>query len=78
MLRVTDERPTLQKLIVNAEQFIERRVLPRTDSERKYLELFAAGDYRPELLFSDTRRAEAAEQNPAALWKLQNLRRMRS
>ena len=77
MLRASDERPTLQKLIANAERFIERRVLPRTDGERAYLELFAAGDYRPELLFPDARMAEAAKQNPAALWKLQNLKRMR-
>ena len=77
MLRAVDERPTLQKLIASAEQFIERRVLPRTDSERKYLELFAAGDYRPALLFPDTRMAATAEQSPAALWKLQNLKRVK-
>lgn len=77
MLRVANERPTLQGLMEAAERFIEARVLPRTDAEREYLDRLAAGDYRPGLLFPDERMATAAEQNPAALWKLQNLRRMK-
>lgn len=78
MLRAADERPALRRLMAAAERFVEARVLPRTDDERRYLELFAAGDYRPELIFPDGRMAEAAARNPAALWKLQNLRRMKS
>lgn len=76
MLRSADERPTLQGLMATAERFIEARVLPRTDGEREYLDLFAAGEYRPGLLFPDERMAAAAEMSPAALWKLQNLRKM--
>lgn len=76
MLRATDEHPTLHGLMETAERFIETRVYPRTDAEREYLDRLAAGDYRPGLLFPDERMAAAAEQSPAALWKLQNLRRM--
>lgn len=76
MLRAADQHPTLKGLMSTAEQFIETRIQPRNDKERKYLNLFAAGDYKPELIFPDDQMAKAAEQNPAALWKLQNLRRM--
>lgn len=74
MLRAANERPTLQGLMETAERFIKTRVLPRTDAEREYLDLLAAGDYRPGLLFPDERMAAATERSPAALWKLQNLR----
>lgn len=76
MLRAADERPTLQGLMATAEKFITTRVMPRTDGEREYLDRLAVGDYRPGLLFPDERMAAAAQQSPAALWKLQNLRRM--
>ena len=76
MLRTVDERPTLQGLMETAERFIEARVLPRTEAEREYLDRLATGDYRPGLLFPDERMAAAAEQSPAALWKLRNLRHM--
>ena len=76
MLREKDARPTLGGLMATAERFIETRVLPRTDDEREYLDLFAAGEYRPALIFPDERMAAAAEMSPAALWKLQNLRKM--
>lgn len=76
MLREEDERPTLGMLMATAERFIESRVLPRTDDERDYLDLFAAGEYRPALIFPDERMAAAAEMSPAALWKLRNLRKM--
>ena len=78
MLRSADEHPSLQGLMAAAERFIEERVLPRTDGEREYLDRFASGDYRPDLLFPDGRMAAAAEVSPVALWKLQNLRRMKS
>lgn len=76
--RLADDRPTLQGLMAAAERFVGARVLPRTDGEREYLDRFAVGDYRPGLLFPDEWMATAAERSPAALWKLQNLRRMKS
>lgn len=78
MLRDADEHPTLQGLISDAEEFITRYVLPRTDAEVEYLQLFAAGDFRPGLIFSDEAIAEAASKSPEAQWKLQNLRKMRA
>lgn len=77
MLRLADDRPTLQGLMAAAERFVGARVLPRTDGEREHLDRFAVGDYRPGLLFPDEWMATAAERSPAALWKLQNLRRMK-
>lgn len=55
-----------------------REFAPRTVDKVERLELFAAGVYRPELLFPDERMVAAAMQSPAALWKLQNLRHMKS
>lgn len=76
MLRAATRHPSIGELMSSAERFIEERIQPRNGDEREYLRLFAAGDYRPELLFPDTRMASAAKRSPAALWKLQNLRRM--
>ncbi|MBM6907151.1 hypothetical protein H7U33_01860 [Collinsella intestinalis] len=77
MLRTAGERPALQWLMETAEHFIETRVPPRTEAEREHLDRFAAGDYRLGLLFPDEQTATTTKQNPAALWKLQNLRRMK-
>lgn len=76
MLRKADEQPTLEQLIDEAEEFIRKRILPRTDDEAEYLRRFADGDYRPELLFPDENMADAARKSPAALWKLRNLNKM--
>lgn len=76
MLRKADEQPTLEQLMNKAETFIHERVLPRTDKESEYLSRFADGDYQPELLFPDKNTADSAKKNPAALWKLHNLRKM--
>lgn len=76
MLKQSEERPILQKLILDAEDFTERYVLPRTESEREYLRLFASGDFRPELLFADIAMADAASKSPEALWKMQNLKKI--
>ena len=78
MLRDADEHPTLQGLMSDAEEFITRYILPRTDAEAEYLHLLAAGDFRPSLIFSDETIAEAASKSPEALWKLQNLRKMQA
>lgn len=78
MLRDADEHPTLQGLMSDAEEFITRYILPRTDAEAEYLQLFATGDFRPGLVFSDEAIAEAASKSPEALWKLQNLRKMQA
>jgi hypothetical protein len=76
MLRDADEHPTLRDLMSDADEFITRYILPRTDAEAEYLQRFATGDFRPELIFSDEAIAEAASKSPEALWKLQNLRKM--
>lgn len=43
-----------------------------TDSEREYLEYFAQGEYRPELLFEDLATVERIRTHPMALWKCRN------
>ena len=50
--------------------------LRRNKDEHMYLELFAKGEYRPELLFGEGDVARAAAASPEALWKLANLRKM--
>ena len=76
MLRERGDLPGLETLVRDAEAFVETRVLPRTESEKEYLSLFAQGDYRPELLFEDEGMARAATASPQAQWKLSNLKRM--
>ena len=76
MLRSRDAAPTLTGLMDAAEAFTQSYILPRNDDERLYLELFANGEYRPELLFNDTDVARAVAASPEALWKLANLRKM--
>lgn len=77
MLRSSTERPTIEELLEDAEHFIARWVLPRTDEEREYLDRLAGGHYSPELVFPDKSMARAATENPEALWKVKNLRKMR-
>ena len=77
MLRSSSERPTLEGLMKDAERLIAELALPRTDGECEYLERLAGGDYRPELVFPDEPMAKAAAVNPEALWKVENLRKMR-
>lgn len=76
MLRLSAEKPDLESLMNGAERFIADWIQPQGDGEREYLERFAAGDYRPELVFGDERMARAATVNPETLWKLENLRKM--
>lgn len=76
MLRTGQGRPTLEGLIEDARGFIDAYVVPADDAESEYLERFAAGDYRPDLLFPDGTMARAALASPEALWKLRNLRMM--
>lgn len=45
--------------------------------KRSYLELFAKGEYRLELLFGERDIARAAAASPEAQWKLANLRKMK-
>lgn len=77
MLRLDAEKPTLGELISNADAFVAGYVLPRNESERKYLERFSQGDYQPALLFGDGAMAKCALESPEAQWKLRNLRRMK-
>ena len=76
MLRSRDARPTLGGLMDDAEALIRDYVLPRNADERQYLELFARGDYQPELLFGEGTVADAAKCSPEAQWKLANLKKM--
>lgn len=76
MLHSRDDEPTLASLMDTAESFTRDYVLPRDDDERLYLDLFAKGNYRPELLFGKGDVTRAAAVNPEALWKLSNLRKM--
>lgn len=76
MLRQNGENPTLQELMADAEDFVKRLILPRTAEDQEYLDRFANGDFRPELLFPDQTMAEAAAKSPEALWKLRNLKKM--
>lgn len=77
MLRNRSDGPSLEHLMKTAEEFVSAYVLPRGDSEVEYLERLAKGDFKPELLFSDSTMAQAAVASPEALWKLQNLRKMK-
>ena len=77
MLRRSEDRPALESLIADAHSFVSDYVMPRTDAEREYLDRFERGDYRPSLLFADGDMAGRACESPEALWKLENLRRMR-
>lgn len=76
MLRLDAGRPTMAELIARANAFVDDLVLPRGEAEREYLDRFAKGDYRPELLFDDEAMSHAALESPEAKWKLRNLRQM--
>ena len=67
----------LPSLMADAEDFTSAYILPRDDGERLYLELFAKGEYRPELLFGECDIARAAAVSPEAQWKLANLKKMK-
>lgn len=67
----------LPSLMADAEDFTSAYILPRDDGERLYLELFAKGEYRPELLFGECDLAQAAAVSPEAQWKLANLKKMK-
>ena len=77
MLHSRDKEPTLAGLMADAEEFTSVYILPRDDSERLYLDLFAKGEYRPELLFGECDIAQAAAVSPEAQWKLANLKKMK-
>ena len=68
--------PTQAGWMADAEEFTSAYVLPRNDGEKLYLELFAKGEYRPELLFGECDIARAAAAGPEAQWKLANLKKM--
>ena len=77
MLHSRDGKPTLAGLMADAEEFTSAYILPRDDGERPYLELFAQGEYRPELLFGERDISRAAAASPEAQWKLANLKKMK-
>ena len=51
------------------------RLLVINDNERKYLEAFGNGEYKPELLFEDEDVVQRIRYHPMALWKIQNRNR---
>ena len=53
MLHSRDKEPTPAGLMLDAEELTSAYILPRKDGERLYLDLFAKGEYRPELLFGE-------------------------
>lgn len=63
--------------MADVEEFTSAYILSRNDGERLYLELFAKGEYRPELLFGERDIARAATANPEGRWKLVNLKKMK-
>jgi hypothetical protein len=73
MLRQRSDVLSLNEMIEVSERFIKDFILPQSDTEQEYLDLFAEGEYHPELLFSDKEMASNAAKNPEALWKLHNL-----
>ena len=58
--------------MLDAEELTSAYILPRL-----YLDLFAKGEYRPELLFGECAIAQAAVASPEAQWKLANLKKMK-
>jgi predicted nucleotidyltransferase component of viral defense system len=50
-------------------------LLAANDSERQFLTLFQAGEYRPELLF-DGEMLERVRNHPMAVWKMRQSKRM--
>ncbi|EGT4187615.1 hypothetical protein EPL73_21210, partial [Clostridioides difficile] len=77
MLHSRDKEPTPAGLMLDAEELTSAYILPRKDGERLYLDLFAKGEYRPELLFGECAIAQAAVASPEAQWKLANLKKMK-
>ena len=63
--------------MLDAEELTSAYILPRKDGERLYLDLFAKGESRPELLFGECAIAQAAVASPEAQWKLANLKKMK-
>lgn len=77
MLRSFEVEPQLDLLINQADCFIEDFVLPQNENEHFYLKRFAEGYFEPSLLFDNDEIAQAAQQSPAAQWKLLNLKRIK-
>ena len=77
MLHSRDKEPTPAGLMLDAVELTSAYILPRKDGERLYLDLFAKGEYRPELLFGECAIAQAAVASPEAQWKLANLKKMK-
>jgi len=74
---VDGDKPDLQALIDIAATFISEMATPKESCEAEYLSNAAKGEFQPELLFDDYPDVlEAAQNDPAALWKMQNLRNM--
>jgi len=68
------DRPTLAAMIETAEQFVATVSQPVDASEAEYVERASRADFAPELLFADyPATLSAAQADPAAAWKIQNL-----
>ena len=52
--------------MLDAEELTSAYILPRKDGERLYLDLFAKGEYRPELLFGECAIAPSRCREPGS------------
>jgi len=69
------DQPDLQAMISAASAFICEVTTPQEDGEADYLSNAAKGKFQPELLFGDCPKVlQAALRDPAAFWKMQNLK----
>jgi hypothetical protein len=74
---MTGERPSLQTMIASVDPFVTAVTSPKDDAERSYFADAAEGRFRPELLFADYPDVlNAAQHDPAALWKMQNIQKI--
>ena len=53
--------------MLDAEELTSAYILPRKDGERLYLDLFAKGEYRPELLFGVRHRPSRCREPGSAM-----------
>lgn len=59
----------LEERKMDAKKFI-KKLMVLTPEEAEYLDAFEAGEYRPELLFSDSQILKNIAEHPMAVWKM--------
>lgn len=74
---IGEDRPELKMMIEIAASFVESVTSPTDDAEKEYMGKAAKGEFDPELLFADyPDTLVAAINDPAAAWKMKNLRKL--